>query len=102
MGKCVRPIAREPAVHEPIVLVWTHLRPSGRRSNGGSTNGPTPMQKTFSYVCRSACPALSRLGNCELSNEESNSGAVKWHVNWFLVSNLRQKCTRICPLPAPP
>jgi hypothetical protein len=82
MGKCVRHIAREAAGHEPIVLVWTHLRPSGRRFNSGSTNGPTPMQKIFFSVYRSACPALSRLGNCEPSNEESNSGAVKSHASW--------------------
>src|ERR1700681_4019621 len=102
MGKCVRHIAREPAGHELIVLVLTHLRLSGHRFNSGSTNGPTPMQKISFSVYKSACPVLSRLGNCELSNEESNNGAVKSHASWCLVSNLRQKCTGICPLPAPP
>ena len=63
------------------VGVLTHLRPSGRRFNSGSTNGPTQMQKICFSVCRKACPALSRLGNCELSNEESNSGAVKSHAS---------------------
>ena len=59
-------------------------------------NGPTPMQKICSSVCRSACPALFRLGNCELSSEESNSGAVKSHASWCSVLTQSQPWSRKC------
>src|SRR6266542_758846 len=93
MVKCVRHIAREAAGHEPIALVWTLLKQSGRRFSSGSTNSPTPTPKNCSSVCTEAWPALSRQGNCGLSNAESNSGAVKSPANWCWGLDLKQKST---------
>jgi hypothetical protein len=87
--------------HEPIALVWIHLKQCGRRSSSGSTNNLTSMPKSCSSVCRKACPALSRPGNYELSNEESNSGAVKSHASWYSVLNQGQLWNMKCA-PAPP
>src|ERR1035438_9804519 len=101
MVKCVRHIAREPLDHEPIVLAWTRLNQSGHRFSCGSTNNPTSMPKICSSVCREACPASSRQGNYELSNGESNSGAVKSPASWCPAWNPSQKSTRKCASPAP-
>src|SRR5579872_6186428 len=102
MGKCVRHTAREAAGHEPIALEWTPLKLSGRRFSSGSTNSPKPMLKTFSSVCRKACPVLSRQGNCELSNDESNIGAVKSPDSWCWDLDRKQKSTGIFAPQAPP
>jgi hypothetical protein len=96
MVKCARHIEREAAGHGLIALVRTHLKQSGRRFSSGSTNSPMPMPKSCSSVCRKACPALSRQGNCELSNDESNSGVVKSPASWCWVLNRRRKRNQKC------
>src|SRR5450755_1025915 len=90
MVKCVQHIAREIMGHEPIAPAWTHLNRSGHRSSNGSRNNLMQLPKICFSVCREACPAFSRRGNCELSNEESNTGAAKSLANWCSVLNSDQ------------
>ncbi len=79
----------------PIAQVWTHLKPSGRRFSSGSTNSPTLMPKSCSSDCRKAYPAFSRLGNCELCSDESNSGVVKSPASWCWVLTPPAKMRRV-------
>src|SRR5215471_15370461 len=103
MVKCVRLIAREAMGHELIALVWTHLKQSGLRFCSGSTNSQTPMPKSCSSVCRKAWRALLLLANCELSNAESNSGALKLPASWCSALNQgRLRTPRYTPPPSIP
>src|ERR1039457_2258575 len=102
MGKYDRHIARERAGHGPGARARTHLNPPGRRFSNGSRKIPTPLPKICLRVCRKACPALSRQGNCELSNAESNSGVVKSHASCCSVLTRRQKWNGMCASLVPP
>ncbi len=94
MAKCVQPIATAAVGREPGAPARTGLTQSGHRFGSSSTSSPTPMPKICSSVCREACRALSRLGNCELSNAGSNSGVVRLHANWCWVSSPKRRWMR--------